>query len=92
MISILRDGRMTGFLRTRSLSWLMFFMPWIFPDGWKAQGVSAFSVHPGWIRSNLAQHFMPVWVQNVVMRPFSGLLGMMSWYEGAQTTLHCPAR
>jgi NAD(P)-dependent dehydrogenase (short-subunit alcohol dehydrogenase family) len=52
-------------------------------------GVSAFSVHPGWIRSNLAQHMMPVWVQNVVMRPFSGLLGMMSWDEGAQTTLHC---
>jgi NAD(P)-dependent dehydrogenase (short-subunit alcohol dehydrogenase family) len=52
-------------------------------------GVSAFSVHPGWIRSNLAQHMMPVWVQNVVMRPFSRPLGMMSWYEGAQTTLHC---
>jgi NAD(P)-dependent dehydrogenase (short-subunit alcohol dehydrogenase family) len=52
-------------------------------------GVSAFSVHPGWIRSNLAQHMMPVWVQNVVMRPFSGWLGMMSWFEGAQTTLHC---
>ena len=52
-------------------------------------GVSTFSVHPGWIRSNLAQHVMPVWVQNVVMRPFSGLLGMMSWDEGAQTTLHC---
>ena len=51
--------------------------------------VSAFSVHPGWIRSNLAQHMMPVWVQNTLMRPFSGLLGMMSWYEGAQTTLHC---
>jgi NAD(P)-dependent dehydrogenase (short-subunit alcohol dehydrogenase family) len=52
-------------------------------------GVSAFSVHPGWIRSNLAKHAMPVWVQNVVMRPFSGVLGMMSWFEGAQTTLHC---
>jgi NAD(P)-dependent dehydrogenase (short-subunit alcohol dehydrogenase family) len=52
-------------------------------------GVSAFSVHPGWIRSNLAQHMMPVWVQNVLMRPFSGLLGMVSWDEGAQTTLHC---
>jgi NAD(P)-dependent dehydrogenase (short-subunit alcohol dehydrogenase family) len=52
-------------------------------------GVSAFSVHPGWIRSNLAQHMGPVWVQNVLLRPFSGLLGMMSWDEGAQTTLHC---
>jgi len=52
-------------------------------------GVSAFSVHPGWIRSNLAQHMMPVWVQNVLLRPFSRWLGMLSWFEGAQTTLHC---
>jgi NAD(P)-dependent dehydrogenase (short-subunit alcohol dehydrogenase family) len=52
-------------------------------------GVSAFSVHPGWIRSNLARHMMPVWVQNTVMRPFSGPLGLVSWKEGAQTTLHC---
>jgi short-subunit dehydrogenase len=55
----------------------------------KGTGVSVFSVHPGWIRSNLAQHVMPVWVQNVLMRPFSGILGMMSSYEGAQTSLHC---
>lgn len=52
-------------------------------------GVSAFSLHPGWIRTNLARHMMPVWIQNVALRPFSGLLGMMSWDEGAQTTLHC---
>ena len=55
----------------------------------KGTAVSAFSVHPGWVRSNLAQHMMPVWVQNVVMRPFSGLLTMVSLNEGAQTTLHC---
>ena len=52
-------------------------------------GVTAVSVHPGWIRSNLIKHTMPTWVQNVVMRPFSGMLGMMSYEEGAQTTLHC---
>lgn len=52
-------------------------------------GVSAFSVHPGWIRSNLAQHMAPLWVQNVLLRPFSGLLGMVSWFEGAQTSLYC---
>ncbi|MFQ5593469.1 MAG: SDR family oxidoreductase [Anaerolineae bacterium] len=51
-------------------------------------GVSAFSVHPGWIRSNLARGPMR-FVQNVLLRPFSGLLGTMSWFEGAQTTLHC---
>jgi hypothetical protein len=52
-------------------------------------GVTAYSVHPGWIRSNLAQHIAPVWIQNVLLRPFSGMLGMLSWDEGAQTTLHC---
>lgn len=51
-------------------------------------GVSAFSVHPGWIRSNLAQG--PIrFVQNYLLRPFSGVLGTMSWFEGAQTSLHC---
>lgn len=52
-------------------------------------GVTAVSVHPGWIRSNLAKHTMPLWVQNTLMKPFSGLLGMMSYEEGAQTSLHC---
>src|SRR5262249_48200979 len=52
-------------------------------------GVSAFSVHPGWIRSNLVKHMAPTWVQNVVLRPFRGLLGMMSAADGAQTQLHC---
>jgi NAD(P)-dependent dehydrogenase (short-subunit alcohol dehydrogenase family) len=52
-------------------------------------GVSVFSTHPGWIRSNLVQHTMPPWVQNVLMRPFSGMLGMLSNEEGAQTQLHC---
>lgn len=52
-------------------------------------GVTAYSVHPGWIRSNLAQHMAPLWVQNVLLRPFSRPLGMVSWHEGAQTTLHC---
>lgn len=51
-------------------------------------GVSAFSVHPGWIRSNLAQGPMR-FVQNVLLRPFAGMLGTMDWFEGAQTTLHC---
>lgn len=51
-------------------------------------GVSAFSVHPGWIRSNLVEG--PIrFVQNVLLRPFSGLLGTMSWFEGAQTSLYC---
>jgi len=52
-------------------------------------GASAFSVHPGWIRSNLLQGMVARFVQNVLLRPFSGLLGTMSWFEGAQSTLHC---
>lgn len=52
-------------------------------------GVSVFSVHPGWVRSNLVKHTMPTWVQNWVMRPFGGLMGLMGPVEGAQTQLHC---
>jgi NAD(P)-dependent dehydrogenase (short-subunit alcohol dehydrogenase family) len=52
-------------------------------------GISVFSVHPGWVRSNLIQHTMPSWVQNFVMRPFGGLIGLMGPDEGAQTQLHC---
>ena len=55
----------------------------------KGTGVSAFSVHPGWIRSNLVGGAFARFMQNVLMKPFSGPLGMMSWFEGAQTTLHC---
>ncbi len=55
----------------------------------KGSGVSAFSTHPGWIRSNLIKHTTPVWVQNVLMRPFSRFLGIMSAKDGAQTQLHC---
>ena len=51
--------------------------------------VAVFSVHPGWARSNLVQSMMPAWVQNVVMKPFSGMLTMMSNEDAAQTTLHC---
>jgi NAD(P)-dependent dehydrogenase (short-subunit alcohol dehydrogenase family) len=51
--------------------------------------VTAVSVHPGWIRSNLIKHTAPTWVQNVLLKPFSGLLTMMSAEDGAQTTLHC---
>jgi len=55
-------------------------------------GVLAFSVHPGWIRSNLIASSggaIGKFMQNVVMRPFAGILGTMSWFEGAQSTLHC---
>ncbi|MCC7144662.1 MAG: SDR family oxidoreductase [Candidatus Eisenbacteria bacterium] len=52
-------------------------------------GVSAFSTHPGWVRSNLVRYMAPPWVQNVLLKPLSGLLGLMSAADGAQTQLHC---
>lgn len=52
-------------------------------------GVSVFSVHPGWVRSNLAKHSAPLWFQNVLLRPFGWLIGLMSPEDGAQTQLHC---
>lgn len=52
-------------------------------------GVSVFSVHPGWVRSNLVKHTMPTWIQNWALRPFGGLMGLMGPDEGAQTQLHC---
>lgn len=54
--------------------------------------VTAYSVHPGWIRSNFGAEVMPGWlrgIMNLGLRPFSGLLGIMSPEDGAQTTLHC---
>ncbi len=54
--------------------------------------VTAYSVHPGWIRSNFGAEVMPGWLRgamNLALRPFSGLLGIMSPEDGAQTTLHC---
>lgn len=52
------------------------------------RGVTAVSVHPGWVRTNLARTSMPVWVQDWVLRPFFHLAGMIEPWEGAQTTLH----
>ena len=58
----------------------------------EGSGVTAVSVHPGWIRSNFGSALIPGWLRtpmNLAMRPFSGILGTMSPFEGAQTTLHC---
>ena len=51
-------------------------------------GVTAVSVHPGWVRTNLARHSMPLWVQNYIMRPVLGLMGMIEPWQGAQTSLY----
>lgn len=56
----------------------------------EGSGVTAVSVHPGWARSNLiGTTWTMQFLQNVLLRPFAGLLGMMNNYDGAQTSLHC---
>ena len=51
-------------------------------------GVVTASVHPGWVRSNLIQFSMPVWVQDILLRPLFRLGGMLEPWEGAQSTLY----
>mgnify|MGYP000117594303 CR=1 FL=1 len=51
-------------------------------------GVTAVSVHPGWVRTNLARHSMPLWVQNYIMRPILGIMGMIEPWQGAQSSLY----
>jgi NAD(P)-dependent dehydrogenase (short-subunit alcohol dehydrogenase family) len=50
-------------------------------------GVTAVSVHPGWVRTNLMRNSMPVWVQDYVLRPAFRIAGMIEPWEGAQSTL-----
>ncbi len=54
----------------------------------QGSGVTAVSVHPGWVRTRLARNTLPLWVQNVVLRPALHLMGMIEPWEGAQTTLY----
>ncbi len=54
----------------------------------KDKGITAVSVHPGWVRTNLIRASMPVWMQDYLLRPFLGLAGMIEPWEGAQTTLY----
>lgn len=49
--------------------------------------VTAVSVHPGWVRTDLAKHTVPLFVQNA-LRHVLRLLGMIEPWEGAQTSLH----
>jgi len=51
-------------------------------------GVTAVSVHPGWVRTRLMRSSMPLWAQDYVLRPFLRMAGMIEPWEGAQTTLY----
>ena len=54
----------------------------------EGSGVVAVSVHPGWVRTSLAKHTMPLFLQNYLLRPFFGLMGMIEPWAGAQTSLY----
>jgi NAD(P)-dependent dehydrogenase (short-subunit alcohol dehydrogenase family) len=50
-------------------------------------GVTAVSVHPGWVRTNLIRHSLPVWAQDYLLRPVLRAAGMIEPFEGIQSTL-----
>jgi NAD(P)-dependent dehydrogenase (short-subunit alcohol dehydrogenase family) len=52
------------------------------------RGVAAFSVHPGWVRTRLIGPTLPLWIQDVVLRPFGRWMGMLEPFEGAQSSLY----
>ncbi|HMV68176.1 MAG TPA: SDR family oxidoreductase [Myxococcota bacterium] len=52
------------------------------------RGVTAVSVHPGWVRTNLIRNSLPVFVQDWLLWPVMRWFGMIEPWEGAQTTLH----
>jgi NAD(P)-dependent dehydrogenase (short-subunit alcohol dehydrogenase family) len=51
-------------------------------------GVTAVSVHPGWVRTRLLRSTMPLWVQNHLLRPAFRIAGMLEPWAGVQSTLH----
>jgi NAD(P)-dependent dehydrogenase (short-subunit alcohol dehydrogenase family) len=51
-------------------------------------GVTAVSVHPGWVRTNLIRSTLPTWAQDYLLRPFFRFSGMIEPWEGTQTTLY----
>ncbi|MEB3198378.1 MAG: SDR family oxidoreductase [Candidatus Sericytochromatia bacterium] len=51
-------------------------------------GITAVSVHPGWVRTNLISGTIPLWVQDIALRPILRLAGMLEPWEGTQTTLY----
>ena len=53
---------------------------------WKSLGVSSFSLHPGFVRTEIF-NIMPKWSYNFIM-PLGYMIGK-STLQGAQTSLHC---
>ena len=54
----------------------------------QGSGITAVSVHPGWVRSRLIRFSMPLVFQDLILRPIFRLGGMLEPWEGAQSTLY----
>ena len=51
-------------------------------------GVTAISVHPGMVKTNLSRHMMPDWVQKTIGNLIFRIIGVINPDDGAQTSLH----
>ena len=55
----------------------------------KKSNVTSVSIHPGWVQTPLIKNTMPVFFQNILLKPLLTIAGMMKTWPGTQTTLHC---
>ena len=55
----------------------------------KNSNITSVSIHPGWVQTPLIKHTLPVFFQNVLLKPFLSMAGMTNTTIGSQTTLHC---
>lgn len=51
-------------------------------------GVTAASVNPGFVRTNLLSLPLPMWLQNLMVVPILRLAGLIEPWEGVQSTLY----
>ena len=55
----------------------------------KKSNITSVSLHPGWVQTPLIKHTLPVFFQDVLLKPFFTMAGMINVKLGTQTTLHC---
>ncbi len=55
----------------------------------KRSNITSVSIHPGWVQTPLIKHTLPVFFQNVLLKPLLVMGGMINVELGCQTTLHC---
>ena len=55
----------------------------------KKSNITSVSIHPGWVQTPLIKHTLPVFFQDVLLKPFLTIAGMINVKIGTQTTLHC---